>query len=75
MHFMLQKEVVDRIVAAPGSRDYGRLGVMLAPRVAATRLFDVGAGAFQPAPKVNSAFVRLRCHRDAPGVVTRTPLW
>jgi 16S rRNA (adenine1518-N6/adenine1519-N6)-dimethyltransferase len=59
MHFMLQKEVVDRIVAAPGSRDYGRLTVMLAPRVSATRLFEVGAGAFRPAPRVTSALVRL----------------
>jgi ribosomal RNA adenine dimethylase len=43
MHFMLQKEVVDRIVADPGSRNYGRLTVMLAPRVSAARLLDVGA--------------------------------
>ena len=48
MHFMLQKEVVDRIVAAPGSHAYGRLTVMLAPRVAAARVLDVGAGAFRP---------------------------
>ncbi len=68
MYFMLQKEVVDRIVAAPGSRDYGRLGVMLAPRATATRLFDVGAGAFQPPPRVNSAFVRL-------DVIDTPPAW
>jgi 16S rRNA (adenine1518-N6/adenine1519-N6)-dimethyltransferase len=59
MHFMLQKEVVDRIVAAPGSDAYGRLGVMLAPRLAATRLLEVGPGAFRPAPQVRSAVVRL----------------
>jgi 16S rRNA (adenine1518-N6/adenine1519-N6)-dimethyltransferase len=59
MHFMLQKEVVDRIVASPGSRDYGRLTVMLAPRVTATRLFEVGPGAFRPAPRVTSAVLRL----------------
>jgi 16S rRNA (adenine1518-N6/adenine1519-N6)-dimethyltransferase len=59
MHFMLQREVVDRIVAAPGTRAYGRLTVMLAPRVSAQRLLDVGPGAFRPAPKVASSVVRL----------------
>jgi 16S rRNA (adenine1518-N6/adenine1519-N6)-dimethyltransferase len=59
MHFMLQREVVDRIVAAPGSSAYGRLTVMLAPRVSAQRLIDVGPGAFHPAPKVASSVVRL----------------
>ena len=60
LHFMLQKEVVDRIVAAPGSKQYGRLGVMLAPRVHATRLLEVGPGAFRPAPRVWSAVVANR---------------
>ena len=50
MHFMLQKEVVERIVAAAGSKQYGRLGVMLAPRLRATRLLEVGPGAFRPHP-------------------------
>ena len=59
MHFMLQKEVVDRMVAAPGSRTYGRLTVMLAPWVRMERLFNVGPGAFTPPPKVFSAIVRL----------------
>jgi 16S rRNA (adenine1518-N6/adenine1519-N6)-dimethyltransferase len=59
MHFMLQKEVVDRILAAPGSGDYGRLTVMLAPFVTARRVLTVGPGAFQPPPKVHSAVVRL----------------
>jgi 16S rRNA (adenine1518-N6/adenine1519-N6)-dimethyltransferase len=59
MHFMLQREVVDRIVAAPGSAAYGRLTVMLAPRVTASRLLDVGPGAFRPAPLVASSLVRL----------------
>jgi 16S rRNA (adenine1518-N6/adenine1519-N6)-dimethyltransferase len=59
MHFMLQREVVDRIVAAPGTAAYGRLTVMLAPRVTAQRLLDVGPGAFRPAPKVASSVVRL----------------
>jgi 16S rRNA (adenine1518-N6/adenine1519-N6)-dimethyltransferase len=60
MHFMLQKEVVERIVAAPDSDAYGRLTVMLAPRVASTWLLDVGPGAFRPAPRVSSSVVRLR---------------
>ncbi len=59
MHFMLQREVVDRIVAAPGTPAYGRLTVMLAPRVSAERLLDVGPGAFRPAPRVASSVVRL----------------
>jgi 16S rRNA (adenine1518-N6/adenine1519-N6)-dimethyltransferase len=59
MHFMLQREVVDRIVAAPGTAAYGRLTVMLAPRVTASRVIDVGPGAFRPAPKVSSSVVRM----------------
>ncbi len=59
MHFMLQKEVVDRMLAPAGSRTYGRLTVMLAPWVRIERLLSVGAGAFTPPPKVSSAFVRL----------------
>jgi 16S rRNA (adenine1518-N6/adenine1519-N6)-dimethyltransferase len=64
MHVMLQREVVDRIAAAPGSGDYGRLTVMLAPWVEAESLFDVGPGAFQPPPKVWSAVVRLTVRRQ-----------
>ena len=59
MHVMLQREVVARLAAAPGSADYGRLGVMLAPHFEIERLFDVGPGAFQPPPRVWSAVVRL----------------
>lgn len=59
LHIMLQKEVIDRICAAPGSDDYGRLTVMLAPWVQAEHLFDVGPGAFRPAPRVWSAVARL----------------
>jgi 16S rRNA (adenine1518-N6/adenine1519-N6)-dimethyltransferase len=59
-HFMLQKEVVDRIVAAPASADYGRLSVMLQFRYRCTRLFVVPAGAFTPAPQVQSAVVRMQ---------------
>jgi len=59
MHFMLQKEVVDRMVAAPGGGDYGRLSVMLQYRFEMERLFLVPPGAFNPAPQVDSAIVRL----------------
>ena len=59
MTFMLQKEVVDRMAAAPDTPDYGRLPVMLQARFAVTRLFIVPPGAFQPPPKVDSAIVRL----------------
>lgn len=58
-HVMLQKEVVDRIAAAPGGRDYGRLSVMLQWRYAIERLFDVPAAAFDPPPRVTSAVVRM----------------
>jgi 16S rRNA (adenine1518-N6/adenine1519-N6)-dimethyltransferase len=58
-HFMLQKEVVERMVAAPGGRDYGRLSVTLQLRYRVTRLFVVPAGAFSPPPQVSSAIVRL----------------
>lgn len=60
MHFMLQKEVVDRMAAPAGSEHYGRLSVMLAPWVAVEPLFDIGPGAFQPPPRVRSTFVRLK---------------
>jgi 16S rRNA (adenine1518-N6/adenine1519-N6)-dimethyltransferase len=60
MHFMLQKEVVDRMTAASGGKQYGRLTVMLGVYATAERLFDVGPGAFQPPPRVWSAVVRLR---------------
>jgi 16S rRNA (adenine1518-N6/adenine1519-N6)-dimethyltransferase len=59
MHFMLQKEVVDRMAADPGSGDYGRLSVMLQYRFDIERLFVVPPGAFNPPPKVDSAIVRL----------------
>jgi 16S rRNA (adenine1518-N6/adenine1519-N6)-dimethyltransferase len=59
MYFMLQKEVVDRMAAQPGSKAYGRLTVMLAAAAEVEWLFDVGPGAFQPRPKVWSAIVRL----------------
>ena len=59
MHFMLQKEVVDRMAAPPGSKTYGRLSVMLQLRCSVEPLLHVPAGAFRPPPKVESAVVRL----------------
>jgi len=59
MHFMLQKEVVDRMAAPEGSKTYGRLSVMLQARCRVEPLFRVPAGAFRPPPKVESAIVRL----------------
>ncbi len=59
-HFMLQKEVVDRMGAAPGSKDYGRLSVMLQWRYDIEPLFDVAPEAFDPPPRVQSAIVRMQ---------------
>jgi 16S rRNA (adenine1518-N6/adenine1519-N6)-dimethyltransferase len=64
LHVMLQKEVIDRIAAAPGSDAYGRLTVMLAPWFETTHLFDVGPGAFSPPPKVWSAVAKLEVRRE-----------
>jgi 16S rRNA (adenine1518-N6/adenine1519-N6)-dimethyltransferase len=66
LHFMLQKEVVDRMAAVPGSRQYGRLSVMLQYRCRVTPLFVIGPGAFNPPPKVDSAFVRLEPYAQPP---------
>ena len=66
MHFMLQKEVVTRMAAVPGNRDYGRLTVMLAARCEVKHLFDIGPGAFTPPPRVQSSFVRLTPWPDPP---------
>jgi 16S rRNA (adenine1518-N6/adenine1519-N6)-dimethyltransferase len=59
MHFMLQKEVVQRMAAAPGSKSYGRLGIMLGCYLDIESLFDVDRLAFEPPPAVTSAVVRL----------------
>jgi 16S rRNA (adenine1518-N6/adenine1519-N6)-dimethyltransferase len=59
MHFMLQKEVVERMAAGPGTKVYGRLSVMLQAYCTVTPLLTVPPGAFRPAPKVDSAIVRL----------------
>jgi 16S rRNA (adenine1518-N6/adenine1519-N6)-dimethyltransferase len=65
LHVMLQKEVVDRMVATPGTGEYGRLTVMLAPWTRIERLFEIGAGAFQPPPRVRSAVARVRVRTEA----------
>ena len=59
MHFMLQKEVVDRMAAGPGSKAYGRLGIMLGCHLNIESLFYVDKSAFEPPPEVTSAVVRL----------------
>ena len=69
MVFMLQKEVVERLRAAPGGKDYGRLSVMVQYRCAVEKLFDVAAGAFTPPPKVDSSVVRLIPHATPPVAV------
>jgi 16S rRNA (adenine1518-N6/adenine1519-N6)-dimethyltransferase len=58
-HFMLQKEVVDRMAAAPGSKDFGRLSVMLQWRYRIEAVLDVPPEAFEPPPRVDSAVVRM----------------
>lgn len=68
IHVMLQKEVVDRMIARPGSSDYGRLGVMLQYRFGIERLFKVAPGSFRPMPKVESAVARLIPHSALPWV-------
>lgn len=66
MHFMLQKEVVERIVASAGDAAYGRLSIMLQYFCSAEYVFTVKPGAFRPAPKVDSAIVRLVPHEKPP---------
>lgn len=66
MHFMLQKEVVERMAAAPGGKDYGRLSIMCQYYCRVEHLFNVGPHCFNPAPKVDSAIVRLTPHKALP---------
>jgi 16S rRNA (adenine1518-N6/adenine1519-N6)-dimethyltransferase len=66
MHFMLQKEVVERMVALPSTPEYGRLSVMLQYRLKMEYLITVPPDAFEPAPKVESAFVRCIPHQALP---------
>ncbi|HEY4069549.1 MAG TPA: 16S rRNA (adenine(1518)-N(6)/adenine(1519)-N(6))-dimethyltransferase RsmA [Burkholderiaceae bacterium] len=67
-HFMLQKEVVERMAAGPGGKDYGRLSVMLQWRYDIESVLDVPPEAFDPPPRVDSAVVRMLPLPDAPGV-------
>ncbi len=67
-HFMLQKEVVERMGAAPGNKNFGRLTVMLGCQMEVVPLFDVPPGAFSPPPRVMSSVVRMR-PLPAPGFV------
>lgn len=68
MHFMLQKEVVKRMAAQPGESAYGRLGIMVQYYCAVEDLFDVPPSSFDPAPKVDSAIVRLTPYANLPYV-------
>ncbi len=79
LHFMLQLEVVERMVARPSTPEYGRLSVMLQTRFRMEKLFRVAAGAFRPPPKVQSALVRMQplagplgCGADELAVLVRT---
>lgn len=72
MHFMLQKEVVDRLSANVGEKAYGRLSIMVQYHCQVEGLFVVGPGAFNPPPKVDSAIVRLAPHRQT-DIVTSNP--
>ena len=75
MHFMLQKEVVERMVAQPSTPAYGRLSVMLQYHLAMEYLITVPPEAFEPAPKVESAFVRCVPHISLPFVVKDSALF
>ncbi|MBL4867675.1 MAG: 16S rRNA (adenine(1518)-N(6)/adenine(1519)-N(6))-dimethyltransferase RsmA [Pseudomonadales bacterium] len=66
MHFMLQKEVVDRLCAGAGESAYGRLGIMVQYHCETERVISVGPGAFNPPPKVDSAVIRLTPHKQKP---------
>lgn len=66
MHFLLQKEVVDRLAADPGGKDYGRLSVMVQYVCKVENLFAVSPGSFSPPPKVDSAIVRLTPWAELP---------
>ncbi len=69
MLFMLQKEVVDRLAAEPGGKDYGRLSVMVQWRCRVEQVFRVSAGSFSPPPRVESAVVRLIPYQEPPLLV------
>jgi len=66
MHFMVQKEVAERLAAPPNTEHYGRLGIMVQLRCQVELLLNVGPGAFKPPPKVDSAVVRLTPYPQPP---------
>jgi 16S rRNA (adenine1518-N6/adenine1519-N6)-dimethyltransferase len=65
LHLMLQKEVVERMVAGPGSKRYGRLTIMLSAWTDIETCFDIGPGAFRPPPRVWSTLIRITPRREA----------
>ncbi|HHQ13759.1 MAG TPA: 16S rRNA (adenine(1518)-N(6)/adenine(1519)-N(6))-dimethyltransferase RsmA [Chromatiales bacterium] len=73
IHVMLQKEVVDRMAAVPGSRDYGRLSVALAARCDVEPLFTIRPGSFTPRPQVDSALVRLKPAPERAALIDSQP--
>tara|TARA_R110001583_G_scaffold5795_3_gene30729 strand:- start:726 stop:1568 length:843 start_codon:yes stop_codon:yes gene_type:complete len=74
MHFMLQKEVVERLAAVPGNSDYGRLSIMTQYYCKVELLFIVGPGSFNPPPKVESAIVRMTPYETLPIVAKDTKM-
>lgn len=75
MHFMLQKEVVDRMVGSPATADYGRLSVMLQYRFDMEYVFSVPPESFRPAPKVESAIVRMTPRDSSARIVKNEALF
>lgn len=71
MHFMLQKEVVDRMAAGPGSKTFGRLSIMTQYQCQVIPVMEIGPEAFKPAPKVDSAIVRLIPHKEIKNPVSK----
>ena len=65
---MVQREVADRLLAPPGTKDYGTLGILVSHRATMTRVLDLPPGAFRPMPKVRSSVVRLEFHPPRPAV-------
>ncbi len=74
MHFMLQREVVDRLSASPGTKAYGRLSVMIQYHCRVNPLIPVPPESFRPAPKVQSAVVRLKPHKTKPYIAENEQL-
>ena len=75
MHFMLQKEVVERLAATPGHKNYGRLSIMTQYHCQVDNLFSVGPECFRPAPKVESAIVRLTPFEQRPYIANNVGMF